>query len=338
MPTLVNSLEEMNARMAQWNSERQSFDRGNELQVKQNDVVIFQFVASGNDGQAFIMIYKAHEFDRISAKGTRYSEHRYCSIQSGDESTNECVYCAQGHPTIKARMSIWMFVHSILHATLPDPQKPLPQFQYRDGVYFKEDVANFKVWHTSAWSESPWTDIKTLGQMYQGLHNFTAQMDVVGAGIGRRFKVYAIPNSAVLVPETYTAAQAQCEPIIKILRSKLATPIVWNPQQQQPAQQQPGWQPPAQPMAPVATYAPPGVASSMPVFSPSGATPAPTAPVAVAPAETTAAPPPPPPIAQVEAQPTADNAPPPPPPPVAPPSPTVVQTEEDNRRPLQKMF
>lgn len=341
MPTLVNSLEEMNARMAQWNSERQLFDRGNELMVRQNDVVIFQFVASGNDGNSFIMPYKAHEFDRISAKGTRYSEHRYCPIQSGDETFQECVYCQQGHPTIKARMSIWMFVHSILHAALPDPQKPLPQFQYGSGVYFKEDIANFKVWHTSAWSESPWTDIKKLGEMYSGLHNFTAQMDVVGAGIGRRFKIYAIPNSAMLAPETYAAAQAQCEPIINILKSKLATPVVWNPQQQQQPIQQTAptyWQPPA-PQAPVGAYTPPGVASSMPVFTPGAAMPTPAAPVAP-PAETTPAPPPPPPVAeqtrQEEPQPMANTPPPPPAPPQAPVQQTTQQ--EDNRRPLQKMF
>lgn len=223
----MTNLRDMNTRMQQWMNEKPSFDNGNELRVDTGDLVIFQFCSNGDDGDKLIKIYRSHVIPMVGKNGNKYNAQKYCPAQS-NESDIKCIYCEQGHLDIKERMSIWMAVSNILHYNLPK-EKQFPQTQYQGRLFFNEEVNGFKVWHTSAWRESPWNDIVKLAELYQGLHNFTAQLEVVGAGLQRRYKVYAIPQSAGMSPELYARAQAECESIMDMLHAQLAGAVVVAP-------------------------------------------------------------------------------------------------------------
>lgn len=224
----MTNLADMNARMQQWMGEKPSFDFGNELRLNKGDIVIFQFIANGDDGDRFIKPYRSHVLNAKSKAGKDYNTHRYCPVKSG-ESDLECSYCQQGLTDIKERFSMWMWVSNIFRATMPVEQQ-LKQVQWENAFFFNEEINNFRIWHTSAWRESPWADINTLYGMYKGLHNFTAQIKTVGDGRDRRYKLYAIPNTAGLPQETYTKAMDECQPIPEILHSQLASLVAVNPQ------------------------------------------------------------------------------------------------------------
>jgi len=221
------SLREMNERMTSWMNEKPSFDNGLELRLMRDDLVILQFASNGDDGDSLIKAYRSHVFDQVGKNNNRYSTHRYCPIQSGEQGV-ACANCEAGNGDIKERMSIWFWVQNILHTQMPK-EKTFPQIQYQGRLYFNEEVMAWKLWHTSAWKESPWNDICQLYEMYKGLHNLTAQMAVVGDGINRRYKVYAIPQSPALAPELYTRAKAECQPIPAILKAQLGQAVAQNP-------------------------------------------------------------------------------------------------------------
>lgn len=234
----MSSLREMSLRRDAWMNEKPSFGDNSNLRLQRDDLVIFQFVANGNEGNKYIDVYRSHMINtgRKAAGGWDITVPRYCPIHSKDEKVLECPYCVAGNNDIKERMSMYFDVNVILHAFMPPvkegQQHPnWPQEYYEGKVYWKEDVHAFKLWHTSAWRESPLGDICKLAELYRGLHNFTAQLQVVGELKGRRFKVFAIPNSPSLPAERYAAAEAELTIIPDILRSEMATPVSSNPQQ-----------------------------------------------------------------------------------------------------------
>lgn len=243
----VGGLAAMNERMQQWMNEKPqggNFNNTTELRLNQNDMVIFQFAASGNDGDRLIKAYRSHVFGQISKKGNRYNEHRYCAIQNGEG--QECMFCQMGHTDIKERMSMWLLVQVILHASMPQVQQGQqppnwPIVQYEGQNYYKEDVNAWKIWHTSAWRESPWSDICKQQAMYGSLHNFTAQIQCTGQGMQKRFKFYVLPNSATLPQEYYQQAWNSLQALPEMLRSEMTRQVAQNPQpgQAQWSQQQP---------------------------------------------------------------------------------------------------
>lgn len=268
----MNSLREMNERRETWLAEKPQFTAGPDLRLQTNDLVLFKFVASGDDGDRFVKIYRAHMYEGISPRGTRFGDPRYCPIQSGEAGV-ECPFCAAGHTDIKERFSAWMAVSNIFHTTQPTYIKePMPVVQYEGRNYFNEEIKAFKVWHTSAWKDSPWTDIVKLGEMFKGLNNFTAQLLVVGEMLTRRYKVYGLPNSPGIPPELYEVAKTECQPIMDMLHGQLTSPVQANPQAaptQQPAvQASPFAAAPASifavPGAPVQVFTVPGADSAAP--------------------------------------------------------------------------
>ena len=226
---MTGSLREMNERRAKWLAEKPGGDWGDELRYQENDLIIFQFTSSGNDGDQFVKLYRAHEFDIVTRSGRTGSTFRYCPVQNGEEA--ECPYCAQGNTTLKERMSIWMYVMNIMHTTMP-PEKSYPQVNYQGRLYFNEEVNAFKIWHASAWRDSPWNDILNIAEMYKGLHGFTAQMAVVGKELQRRYKIYALPNSTQVTPELYERAKAECASIPQLLKEQMAGAVQSAPVQQ----------------------------------------------------------------------------------------------------------
>lgn len=228
---MVSNLREMNERMQSWMNEKPSFDGGNEYRPRKDDLVIFQFVANGDEGDKFIKTYRSHILESFSKTNQRINIPRYCAVSSAEEGDISCQYCEIGHNDIKERMSIWMYVHNILHTTLPNQERPLPQITYENRVYFNEEINGFKIWHTSAWRESCWSDIVKLSEIYKGLHNFTGQLVVTGEGMQRRFKLYAIPNSPSLDPTVYERANTECEPILQLLKNALASPVATSPRE-----------------------------------------------------------------------------------------------------------
>lgn len=225
----MTNLRDQNSRLNQWMNEKPSFDFGSELSLKKNDLVIFKFCSNGDDGDNLIKVYRSHVIEAISSKGSKYNKHIYCPAQSGEETP--CNYCAQGQANVKERMSIWMAVRQVLHATMP-PEKMFPQITHENTLYFNEEVNDFRIWNTSAWRESPWQDIVKLAELYEGLHNFTAQLQCLGDGLARRYKIYAVPRSETVSSELYEKAKLECEPIPTILHNQMGGAVAAAPPQQ----------------------------------------------------------------------------------------------------------
>lgn len=326
----------MDARRTQWLNSKPQFTGGVELRPASGDVIFFNFVATGNDADQFLKLYKAHAIDQIAQKsGKPFQIFRYCPIQS--QEGDECALCSTGHTSIKERFSVWLWVQTILHTELP-AEKQFPRIEYQNRYYYKEDITTesngvvtpgaFKVWHTSAWKESPWTDIMQLAQMYSGLHNFSAQMAVVGAGMQTRFKIYALPNSPALDPVIYERAKTECQHLAIMLKEQLATPVVAAPVPAQTSGSLNG----GGTAGIVNAWVPPG--SNIPSFNPV----APANPVAAAtppPVIETIPAPLPAQVALVAAEPAAPIA--SPPPATEPANPAANPTEEP-KRPLKNLF
>jgi hypothetical protein len=267
----MSSLQAMNERMNQWMAEKPTFDGGNELRLNRDDLAIFQFVSSGNDGDQFIKVYRSHIVQAISKKGKPYNTHRYCPVQSGDDVP--CPLCDQGVKDIKERMSIWMYVMDIMHTQLPQ-EKQFPMVLYEGKNYYREEVNGWRIWNTSAWRDSCWPDIIKLGNIYSGLQNFTAQLICTGDGLNRRYKVFALPNSAALTTEMYARAKEECESIPLILNKQINSPVENNPQQANPQDQGTPWAPQGTPYMPpqqAAPYSPGQPAVSTPAQPPQNA-------------------------------------------------------------------
>lgn len=238
----VSSLRQMQEQMSGWMAEKPQWDGGQDLRMLPGDLVLFQFMANGDEGDRLIKVYRSHIIAKKGNNGTPYNDHRYCPIQS-QESNVSCTLCEQGHDEVKERMSMWLWIENILHTTMPK-DKQFPVVTYEGRQYFNEEMITegnpqkgaFKIWHTSAWRDSPWQDILKLGELYKGLHNFTAQLIRYGTGMQTRYKVIAIPNSAMVSPELYARAMQECTPIPEILHGQLASPVTVAPQQ---AQEQP---------------------------------------------------------------------------------------------------
>lgn len=229
----LSALRAMNERRQQWMAEKPQWDgNSTELRIRSGDLTIFQFAATGDDGDKFLKIYRSHIIPRQSKDGGRYNETRYCPVQSGDTDI-PCPLCAQGHTDIKERMSMWLYVLNILHGSLPQKMpegKTFAGVNYQGKSYYNEEVKGFKIWHTSAWRDSPWSDILKNAEIYKGLHNFTANLEVIGTGTSTRYKFYALPNSEFFPQELYVKAQEECQPIPDILRAQISSAVVANPQ------------------------------------------------------------------------------------------------------------
>jgi hypothetical protein len=221
-----SSLREMNERRQQWMNEKPTGDFGNELRFRKDDIALVQFATTGDDGDVFFSVYRSHIFPTITRNGQRGSVSRYCPVQSGEINT-PCPFCEQQHDDIKERMSMWFWVTNILHAGIVQ-DKQFPQVPYQSKYYFNEEVNNWRLWHTSAWKESPFTDIIKLYEIYKGLHNFVAQLEAVGDGINRRYKLIALPNTQSLSNELYERAKQECQPIRQMLLNQIGQPVQTN--------------------------------------------------------------------------------------------------------------
>ncbi len=354
---MTNSLQQMAQRREQWLNEKPGFSGGNELRLRSGDDMYGHFIATGEDGDQFIKVYRAHSFDVTNAQGKRLNPIRYCLLQNGD--APECPYCQMGHDNIKERMSMWFYVYYIAHRTMPantTPDKMLPQFQDIDGqIKYKEEINDYRVWHTSAWKESPWMDILKLSEFYKGPNKFVLQMSAVGEQLQRRFKIYALPNSIPCPAEIYTAAQEKCTPIPQLLKEALATAVQWSPAPaQQPMQAQaqgPGiiaFNPVAAFAAPLPTpaaapAAPSFFTNAAPAAAPTQVAPTPFAAPAAEPVQQEAPTPPwqaaePEPEAAEEPEPEAEAPAPPPPAPAQQPQAAAAPVTPPNGAPLRKLF
>lgn len=240
MEANVSSLREMNERMNAWTNEKPQWGgNGSDLRLQPGDLVLFQFVANGDEGDRFIKVYRSHIVSKTTQDGRRFNETRYCPIRTGEVDL-ECSLCVQGHEDVKERMSVWMHVSHIFHTQLPQPRKgeqpkQFPLVRYEGENYFNEEVNSFMIWHSSAWRDSPWASILKLGELYKGLHNFTAQLIRKGTGTDTRYSVVAIPQSEMLSPELYARAQTECEPIIDILHRQISSAVQAQPSQETPS-------------------------------------------------------------------------------------------------------
>lgn len=308
------SIYDMDTRRQQWMSEKPQWDgNSNEWRPQPNDLLIFHFVANGDEGDRFLKVYRSHIIQKAgkdaSGKETFFSEARYCPIQSGEPEL-PCPLCEAGHTEIKERMSMWLDVDNILHAQLPRKMpegKVFPQVVHENRMYFNEEVNGFKLWHTSAWRDSPWPDILKNYEIYKGLHNFVGNIQVVGERLQRRFKLYALPYTPFLAPERYSLAQQECTPIIDILHAEINSPVQINPQQ---VQQQAAPVPQFPSLGQIQPFVAPGTQApvfQMPTTAEPNPAPEPTSVMQQQPSPT-----------QVESQPE--------------------QTAEDERRPMKKLF
>lgn len=298
----MTSLREQNERMKAWMNEKPSFtDNSNELRWQNGDHprVIFYFASNGNDGDQLIKVYRSHITPGIGKNGGRFSEAHYCPVQSGEAGV-ECPKCAAGHANVKERMSIWMYVIDMLHSIMPK-DKNYPHVLV-DGVpFFREEVNTWKIWHTSAWKDSPWGTINKLFELHGGLHKFVAQMETIGDSVDRRYPVYAIPESPAMPPDLYAQAKEVCTPIPQILKGQIGSPVAVNPVAAAPI---------------TAQVSPPIQLGAQPYIVPGQAIPAYSVSVPAPPAPPTPAPPAPP-------EPEAEMP--------------IIQ-EEDNRRPMKSLF
>lgn len=214
----------MQARRQQWAAEKPVYSGGNELRFSTlgGELVFGYFVSSGEDADQFINIYKGHAVPTVTSKGIKISVVKFCPILSGVG--EQCAYCDAGNTDFKDRMAMWLYISDILHTNLP-AEKQFPTVPYGGRVYFREEVNAFKLWYSSAWKESPWDDIVRFHTLYKGLHNFMWQMVVSGAGMARRYKMYAMPEPAQFTAEMYEKAKQECRPIPELLKESLAGPV-----------------------------------------------------------------------------------------------------------------
>lgn len=278
----MTNLRDMSQRRDAWLNEKPQ-GGGEKLRgLRNGDEVFFWFAGNGDEGDRLIKIYRAHAVQTV-VNGQPMTATRYCPKQNDGE---PCALCDQGLSDMKERMGIWMYITSILHATLAPntpPDKIPPQINYQGTIYFNDQINGFKFWDASAWRDSPWPDIIKLSEMHQGLHKFMAQMSVVGEKMQRRYKLYAMPNSTGLPTELYQQAMNELKPVKELLLSELASPVATAPGA---PQQNLGT---AQPMAPVQNFQPFSTPvnnqpHSVPPFNPfSAAPPAPQVPPAAAP-------------------------------------------------------
>lgn len=336
---MTNSLQEMAARREAWMNEKPTYTGNTLLRPRGGDLIWFQFASTGNDGDQFFKVYKAHEFPILTPAG-RNTAYRFCPVKNGD--SNECPYCAQGHVAIKERMSMWVWVQLILHTGLPQKMPEgvtFPIVTHEGRNYYQEaletDVGGqkwpggFRIWHASAWRESPFDDIVRFNSMFSGLHNFSAQLIATGEGMARRYKMYALPNTTGFNADQYAVAKELCKAIPQLLLEEMASPVTVAPPENQ-----------AQPINFATLSLPPTNVAATPATIPGMTVPQATVPSAVvvapppaaAPVEVAAVP------AAVVVEPTVET-------PVvadltaeAPVVEAPAAIQEDTRRPLNKLF
>lgn len=192
---------------------------GNFLRLRNGDIVLAYFPGDGEDGDPFFESYMAHEIPPDSAEKIR--QYWYCPVLSDHTVPPgyQCKWCGSKVKS-KRRMYMWFYVQSTLHRQLLQGEN-FPQVNYKGVLYFQEDINDFKRWDTSAWDESPLEDIIMLKMQFGALNTQRTLLMVTGDTLKRRYKIAGEPNTQAL-PDAYKAQAAEkCDPIMKILQSKL---------------------------------------------------------------------------------------------------------------------
>lgn len=187
----------------------------NFLKVRKDDVVLFYFVGDGSDSDQWFELYLAHAVPGVNGA---LGDNVYCPVQSEHDLNYRCGLCAQ-NIKLKKRMMFWMYIDSILHKTVK-ADDDFPKIKFQGEVFYREVVNESRIWDTSAWRESPLDEIlHQYGEFGSHQANQKA-LWVTGDARDRRYRVRAITDSAPLSTEISTKVQADCEPIINILKAR----------------------------------------------------------------------------------------------------------------------
>lgn len=232
-----------------------------ELRLNTDDMAFFWFIASGGDeGDDYLAVYQAHEIPAISNNGKPFSKNVVCSVLN--DYGEECRLCQEGGAKLKDRMSMWIWITDILHKTMRQGQQ-MDVIQYQGQSYFREPINGPRLWHTSAWRESPWDTIVTLNANYGGLQKFVGQLTATGEGMQRRYKLFALPNTEGIPAENLEQARQLCKPIRQILMEGVTNqPTVQAPAQVAPVASHPT-------AHPAGAWSPGGAAAAAPWSPPS---------------------------------------------------------------------
>ena len=237
-------IKEMNEALQRRREEQQaSFSGGNELRLREGDVAFVKFVATGDEGDDYLSVYRAHAINGINADGKRFTNNFYCPQESKSDTTLECPLCQRNETSFKDRMSMWFWVSTILHATKKQDQN-WDLIEYQGRSYYKEEIQDFKVWHTSAWSKSPWDTIMFLYNNYKAkLHGFTATLAATGAGLQRVYSIYALPETEGLTADEYATAKEKCQKLPEMLKKQAASSVSFKPAPAEEKEEVKPWHP-----------------------------------------------------------------------------------------------
>ena len=214
----MSSLDEARKKIEERRSQQKAAGGGQDLWIRENDLVIAHFLCSGGESDPYFDTYVSHEYP---AKGQgQWPSLKYCPVESGHDENYDCPGCKDGIKT-KDRMIMWFWVYDILHSTLKQGES-FPQVAWNNKSYFRREVNGPKVWDTSAWRESPLDDILMLGAQLGSLHKTRVNLMSTGSGMQKRFKLYMEPGSPPIDPAILEQAIPMIKPVVEILREQLA--------------------------------------------------------------------------------------------------------------------
>lgn len=224
----MSGINQIRQRQQEWEQKRPANGGGGDnLYLKNGDIVFAHFLSSGEDDDPFMEVYYAHEIPPQAAGG--FGTFKYCPVESGHDDNYACAYCAQDGFKLKKRMMIYFHVQRILHISVKDGVQ-LPTMDYMGRTYYVRDMNRALLWETSAWNESPLNDILFLAMSMTGPDGRTSlrQQQIIlvatGDNLVRRYKIYPYQGTAPLPDELVAKAKQTVKPVIQLLRESLATP------------------------------------------------------------------------------------------------------------------